>query len=179
MTAPAPSRIPTPGDLAHRQPLAPTPVAARAVRAQPDPRPSAPAAPRPRSLTAEEAIAPGKLTKAEHFRKYYLIGLRHSGMPAHARLVGHDLMWRASHATGRLSPSLQPTTEMLAAATGLAPAQIDVALATLHSRGWLRLRRLQEGPRAGRTAYDLAIPAAALQEIRSHPRGRVSDGYAR
>ncbi|WP_073946489.1 hypothetical protein [Streptomyces kebangsaanensis] len=168
MTAPATPRIPTPGDLARRPPAtAPTPpVSAPKSAAAPDfPEPGQPY--QPRKFSPEDALKPGNLTKREHFRKHFLFGMRTSHMHPHARLVGHDLMWRASHATGRISPSLQPSTEQLAQAAGLTAAQVDVALQVLHTRGWLQHRRLQEGPRAGQTAYSLAIPAAALEGIRA------------
>jgi len=157
MTAPTAPRIPTPADLAHRPPLAP-------ARPPAVPVPTAPAL--EAACAAADAIAPGKLTDREHFRKTYLLGLRASRMPAHARLVGHDLMWRASHATGRISPNLQPSTDAIAYATGLTTGQVDVALQILHTRGWLHYRVLQSGPRTGQTAMALTIPALALQEIR-------------
>lgn len=176
MTAPAVFRpIPTPGDLAHRRPPAPRPV-------QPAPAPQAAeeqAPPAKPWANTEDAIAPGKLTKKEHFRKYFLFGLRYSRMPAHARLVGHDLMWRASHATGQISPSLQPTREQLALATGLTTGQVDVALQVLSSRGWLHSRRLKEGPRAGQPAYRLAIPAVTLEQVRALGSRARSAGFSR
>ena len=171
MTAPATPRIPTPGDLARRAAPKPAPP-----RRETGPQPSATTRP---PLSAEDAIAPGALTTKEHFRKYFLFGLRGSRMHPHARLVGHDLMWRASHATGRISPNLQPTAETLAQATGLTTGQVDVALQVLHTRGWLHYRRLQEGPRAGQDAMVLAIPAAALEQIRAKDKRRELDGYTR
>ncbi|MEU6012054.1 hypothetical protein [Streptomyces sp. NPDC047453] len=180
-TAPAALRIPTPGDLARLQgPRLPatapkSPASAAASKAAAGPRFAEPGQPyQPRNLSPEDAIKPGGLTKREHFRKYFLFGMRISSLPAHARLVGHDLMWRASHATGRISVSLQPSSERLALATGLTAAQVDVALQVLHTRGWLHYRRLKEGPRAGQTVYSLVIPAGALEGIRAwiaaHPR---------
>ncbi|MEU0459753.1 hypothetical protein ABZ322_44150 [Streptomyces sp. NPDC006129] len=133
---------------------------------------------RPR-LTAEEAIAPGRLKTEEHFRKFFLFGLRRSSMPAHARLVGHDLMWRASHATGRISPNLNPSTEVLAYATGLTEGQVDVALSVLHTRGWLYYRVLKDGPRAGQSVPHLTIPAAALEDIRAWLSQKPSTGLTR
>ncbi|WP_328439324.1 hypothetical protein OHA71_23590 [Streptomyces sp. NBC_00444] len=178
MTAPAPARIPTPGDIAARgQAPKPTPPRARTAPGRPAAESGERKPYEPQKLTAEQAIAPGKLTKKEHFRKYFLFGLRGSRMPPHARLVGHDLMWRASHATGQMSPNLQPTVEALAHATGLTTGQVDVALQVLHTRGWLHYRRLQEGARAGQKAMVLAIPAAALEQIRAQdkrPRGDLS-----
>ncbi|MBK3572630.1 hypothetical protein JHN63_02080 [Streptomyces sp. MBT65] len=132
-----------------------------------------------KTLTAAEAIAPGKLTKREHFRKYFLFGMRRSRMHPHARLVGHDLMWRASHATGQMSPNLQPSTQDLALATGLTVGQVDVALAALHSRGWVRFRVLKEGPRAGQRVSDLVIPAAVLEDIRVMGRKHASNRISR
>ncbi|MFE7236127.1 hypothetical protein ACFVAF_37045 [Streptomyces sp. NPDC057596] len=182
-TAPAALRIPTPGDLARLQGPRPTatapkhsaPATASKAAAATGPRSLEPGQPyQPRQLSAEEAIKPGNLHKREHFRKFFLFGMRISSMPAHARLVGHDLMWRASHATGRISVNLQPSSETLALATGLTPGQVDVALQVLHTRGWLQYRRLKEGPRAGQSVYSLVIPAGALEGIRAwiaaHPR---------
>lgn len=173
------SRVPTPGDLARRRPPKPTaPTVPAAAPARPEPavqhdRPTdtPPAAPPARvRLTPEQAIAPGELAKKEHFRKYFLFGMRASGMHPHARLVGHDLMWRASHATGRLSPNLQPSTEVLALATGLTTGQVRVALQVLRTRGWLYYRPLQSGPRTGRQVMHLAIPAGELARIRARDR---------
>ncbi|MEV5368956.1 hypothetical protein ACF09G_12925 [Streptomyces albogriseolus] len=159
--------IPSPADLARRPApkpsTRPTPAAAAAAP-KADSRPPLPVRPK---LSAEEAIAPGKLTNKEHFRKTYLFGMRVSRMHPHARLVGHDLMWRASHATGRIAVNQQPSVETLAASTGLATSQVDVALNTLRSRGWLQYRVLQEGKRAGTQVMSLAIPAAVLEHIRS------------
>lgn len=157
MTAPAAPRFPTPGDLARR-----TPPAASATPAAPP----APAAPR-----AEDALAPGKLNRKEHFRKFYLFGLRRSRMHAHARLVGHDLVWRAHHATGQVSPNMQVSSDELALATGLTPGQVDVALQVLHTRGWLNYRVIADGPRAGQRAMVLTIPAAVLEQVRNRKPG--------
>lgn len=163
MTAPT---VPTPGDLARRpRPTSTSPVPAPRATASPTPPPARPH--ERRQLSAEEAIAPGKLKGKEQFRRFFLLGLRRSRMHPHSRLVGHDLMWRASHATGRILPAAQPTVEQLAGATGLTTGQVEVALANLHSRGWLYPRRRQEGGRAGRPAYTLTIPAGVLEEIRA------------
>ncbi|MET9815286.1 hypothetical protein [Streptomyces sp. NPDC006355] len=182
MTTPVTSRIPTPGDLAALRP-APKPTAPAVQRTAHRPaaptaeaKPKLPARPR---LSAEEAIAPGQLKTEEHFRKFFLFGLRRSGMPAHARLVGHDLVWRASHATGRISPNLNPSSEVLAHATGLTTGQVDVALQVLHTRGWLHHRVLQTGPRAGQSVPRLTIPAAALEDIRAWLSQKPATGLAR
>ncbi len=181
MTTPMTSRIPTPGDLARR----PAPkLTAPATHRTPQ-QPVAPAAAdkprlptRPR-LTAEDAIAPGQLKTEEHFRKFFLFGLRRSGMPPHARLVGHDLVWRASHATGRISPNLNPSSAVLALATGLTTGQVEVALQVLHTRGWLQYRVLQSGPREGQSVPRLTIPAAALEDIRAWLSQKPTIGLAR
>lgn len=172
MTAPTTPRPASPASMPHRAPKPGPPRVAPSVQGMDVP------ASEPRPVRIEDAIAPGRLTKAEHFRKFYLFGLRGSGMPPHARLVGHDLMWRASHATGRISPSMFPSLEQLAHATGLTAGQVDVAVAVLASRGWITSRRLQEGPRAGRPAFTLTIPAAALQRIRDH-EGRHRSEFSR
>ncbi|MGA4896709.1 hypothetical protein ACPCAJ_01920 [Streptomyces griseoincarnatus] len=174
--------IPSPADLASRPALTLPTRPARPARPAPtattDSRPPLPPRPKP-ALTAEEGIAPGKLTKKEHFRRTFLFGLRASRMHAHARLVGHDLMWRAAHATGRVAPNQQPSLETLAAATGLSTGQVGVALATLHSRGWLQYRVLREGPRAGVRVMSLAIPAAVLEHIRASRTEQAPDRRAR
>jgi len=100
-------------------------------------------------------------------------------MHPHARLVGHDLMWRAVHATGRISPKLQPTIEAVSLATGLTTAQVGVALQVLRTRGWLYDRPVQEGPRRGTTSFELAIPSWALEQIRAHLRRKPSDRAVR
>lgn len=151
---------PSPADLARRSGPRRAPAAAEPARRQkraPYVR---------RNLTAEEAIAPGKLTRAEHFRKLYRVGITLSRMHPHARLVGHDLMWRASHATGELSANYRPSIEQLAGATGLSFMQVDVAIEVLRSRGWLFERVISDGPRAGLMALHLAIPASVLEDIR-------------
>ncbi|MER7930523.1 hypothetical protein ABTY96_46695 [Streptomyces sp. NPDC096057] len=169
MTAPPTPRPASPANMPHRAPApAPPRVQTHPVETPPARDASTPAVSGPNRGPAEEAIAPGRLTKAEHFRKYFLFGLRDSRMHSHARLVGHDLMWRASHSTGRISPNMFPRLEALAQATGLTTGQVEVALAILASRGWITSRVLQEGPRAGSPAFTLTIPAAALQRIRDH-----------
>ncbi|MFF9123208.1 hypothetical protein ACF09J_07900 [Streptomyces sp. NPDC014889] len=171
VTAPAVPRPPSPADLARRQgprPPATGPKPAPKPRTDAGPHFPEPGQPyQPRKLGPEDAIRPGKLTKQEHFRRYYLFGMRTTNLPAHARLVGHDLLWRASHATGRISARRQPSRERLALATGLTTAQVDVALQVLLTRGWLQSLRLPEGPRAGQTVHCLAIPAGALERIRT------------
>ncbi|MFJ6659681.1 hypothetical protein ACIQNG_25510 [Streptomyces sp. NPDC091377] len=89
-------------------------------------------------------------------------------MHPHARLVGHDLMWRASHATGRINAETEPSVHDLALATGLSAGQVEVALQVLRTRGWLGSRRLKEGPREGQAVMVLTIPALALDQIREH-----------
>ncbi|MGW3410292.1 hypothetical protein [Streptomyces sp. NPDC000888] len=182
---------PSPADLARRAaprlPAQPTakPAPKPEARKQEQPaRRTAPTPPSeqpyvPRKLTVAEAIAPGKLTKQEHFRKYFLFGMRRSRMDPSTRLVGLDLLWRASHATGQMSASLQPTPEHLAQATGLTVGQVEVAIANLHSHGWIRYRRLQEGPRVGQEIFDLVIPAAALEDIRAVGRKHASNRVSR
>ncbi|MGW2170367.1 hypothetical protein ACWC1C_07525 [Streptomyces sp. NPDC001705] len=190
MTAPAqPRSFPTPGDLARRKPT--TPVAAgagTAGRPKSDTRSKArstrraarqAAAPHvPAKLSAEESIAPGKLTRDEHFRKFFLFAVRRSSLPSSSRLVAHDLLWRASHANGRISPTMRPDSEYLALATGLTVAQVDVALNTLTTRGWIHHRRLTDGPRAGSNQWVLVIPAAALEDVRAFVTSRNNHGYA-
>ncbi|CAL9599275.1 hypothetical protein [Streptomyces sp. enrichment culture] len=181
MTAPAqPRSVPTPGDLARR----PRPATA-ATPAKPTARPKARAPRRaaattpytPAKLSAAESIAPGKLTRDEHFRRFFLLGLRRSGLPASSRLLAHDLMWRAGHHNGRISPNMTPDREHLALATGLTVAQVDVAINTLTTRGWLYNRRLVSGPREGSTHWALAIPAAALEDVRVFVSTRQDTGY--
>ncbi|MFJ1650054.1 hypothetical protein ACIOC2_01300 [Streptomyces sp. NPDC088337] len=165
MTAPAAPTVPTPADLAPRPPAT---APKREPKGKARPRTAKQGQPyQPRTLSPEEAIRPGKLTAQEHFRKVFLYGLRTSGMPPHARLVGHDLLSRANHATGRISARRQPSSERLAFATGLTAAQVDVALQVLLTRGWLQPHRVTEGPRTGQTVHCLAVPAAALERVRA------------
>ncbi|MFD5656968.1 hypothetical protein [Streptomyces hirsutus] len=161
--------IPSPADLARRPgpKPAPTPSVPHAKTA-----PQQTSETRPR---AADAIAPGRLKSSEHFRKHYLFGLRFSTMPAHARLVGHDLLWRASHATGRIPPKLQPSIEAVSLATGLTTMQVGVALQILRTRGWLYDRPVTHGPRTGSTAFELTIPAFALERVRAHLKRKPSD----
>ncbi|MEU6376764.1 hypothetical protein [Streptomyces sp. NPDC046909] len=166
MSAPATPRTPTPSDLARRpRPASPSQDAVPGATATPTPPPARPY--ERRQLSAEEAVAPGKLKQKEQFRRIFLLALRRSHMHPHSRLVGHDLMWRANHATGRILAVAQPTVEQLASATGLTTGQVEVALANLHSRGWLHYRRRQAEARADRPAYSLAIPAGVLEEVRA------------
>ena len=187
MSAPARPRIPTPGDLARTQnaPNAvPTPVAepehARASEPVLEETAGTPAAStaeappqqplyEPRTLTAEEAIAPGVLADTEHFRRTFRYALTCSGLPPHARLVAYDLLFRARHDSGRIGSSHQPDTGHLARATGLSELQASVALRTLHSRGWIAYRPATTGPDGGarRRLYDLVIPALALERARA------------
>ncbi|WP_320784145.1 hypothetical protein [Streptomyces sp. CRN 30] len=162
MTAPATPRTPSPGDLARRRPPKPTPPRPAAATH----RPSTAPATTPVPVAAVDAVSPGKLVRREQFKKFFLYGLRISRMHPHSRLVGHDLLWRATNA-GAIAPSRQPSVEMLADHTGLDARQIDVALANLRSRGWLVSRRITEGPRAGRDGWGLAVPAVVLAELRS------------
>jgi len=167
MTAPARPR-PTPADLARR--ASPTVAAAPVPALSPAATPNRVRTARPprqrkpyvrRTLTAEEAIAPGKLAKGEHFRPSFALALTISRMPASARLVGHGLLWRAHYATGKV-PADQMSPEALADATGLTPGQVLVAIEVLHTRGWLIKHQL----RSGTPVIDLAIPAGALEDIR-------------
>ncbi|MBZ6258812.1 hypothetical protein KVH22_25185 [Streptomyces olivaceus] len=190
MTAPAtPRSFPTPGDVARRvdpatafAATAAAAASARAARAgtRAERRAARAAVPyTPVALSAAEGLAPGKLTRDEHFRKYYVFGVRRSRMPSSARLLAHDLVWRAGHHNGRISPNARPAPEHLAEATGLTVAQVDVALNTLTTRGWLTHRRLTDGPRAGSNQWVLAIPAAALEDIRAFLSTRPDPGHTR
>ncbi|MFF9043293.1 hypothetical protein [Streptomyces parvulus] len=189
MTAPAqPRSFPTPGDLARRKPTTAATSAGSLARPKPVTRTSSRAARRaareaaapyvPAKLSAEESIAPGKLTRDEHFRKFFLFAVRRSSLPSSSRLVAHDLLWRASHANGRISPNMRPDSEYLALATGLTVAQVDVALNTLTSRGWIHHRPITDGPRTGGHQWVLVIPAAALEDVRAFITSRTNHGYA-
>ncbi|MET9729737.1 hypothetical protein ABZZ79_03420 [Streptomyces sp. NPDC006458] len=189
MTSPAaPRRIPTPADMLRARP-APSPAttgqaadtrtrgakqaARRAVRAL--------VPYEPKRLSVEESLAPGKLTRQEHFRRCFLFGVRLSSMPASSRLLAHDLMWRASHSTGRVPLNMQPTREHLAQATGLSLSQVDAAMNTLAGRGWLQRRRRTEadGRRLGSEQLVLTIPAGALEDVRAWASTHRNRGIAR
>ncbi|MFF9215578.1 hypothetical protein [Streptomyces viridosporus] len=171
MTAPVTSRIPTPADIARRTSARPGPMPApTTAHAQAAPEQQTETRPR-----AADAIRPGVLQAGERIRRYYVHGMRHGGLPAHARLVGHDLLWRAGDSTGRIPPKLQPTLEDISSATGLTTRQVEVALQVLRTRGWLYDRLVTVGPRTGTTAYELAIPAFALERIRARLRRKPSE----
>lgn len=170
MTAPA-AHCPTPLDLARKaRTPAPAPgpapaTAAKPARGRPKQAESQPRPRKPyvrRKLTAEEAIAPGQLTKGEHFRPSFALALTISRLPAHARLVGHGLLWRAHYSTGKVPADQLPGPEVIADATGLTPGQVLVAIEVLHTRGWLIKHQL----RSGATVIDLVIPAGVLEEVR-------------
>ncbi|WP_406157690.1 hypothetical protein [Streptomyces canus] len=178
MSAPARPRIPTPGDLARSKNApnaAPAPTSAaetqHARAAEPVAEEVPPQRPlyEPRALTAEEAIAPGVLADTEYFRRTFRYAITCSSLPAHARLVAYDLLFRANHKSGRIGSAHQPDTEQLAKATGLTEMQAGVALRVLHSRGWLAYRPATTGPdgTATRRLYDLVIPALALEQARA------------
>lgn len=156
------TRIPTPADVARRRTPPPsTPKPARRTKAKAAlPKRRVPYV--PRELTTEEWIGPGRLENWEHFRPFYRHGMTVSGMTAPARLVGHDLLWRANHRNGRIAVEDQPTADVIAESTGLSIPQILVAVQVLASRGWLIVRRLADG----REAFDLVIPAGVLEGIR-------------
>ncbi|QJT01767.1 hypothetical protein G9272_16815 [Streptomyces asoensis] len=161
------ARRPSPADLARRHApqtaqAAPTAKPARRAKARPaDPLPRRRTAYVARVLTVEESIAPGQLERHEHFRPFYRLGLTVSGMPAPARLVGHDLLWRAHHRTGRIDVADQPPAQALADTTGLSVPQVLVAVQVLHTRGWLVVKQLRRGE-----AFDLVIPGAVLETVR-------------
>lgn len=190
MSAPAHSRIPTPGDLARSQNArnatpAPAPVADPEHTRTPDTvleetagtpataagEEAAPPRPlyEPRTLTAKEAIAPGVLADTEVFRRTFRYALTTSTLPAHARLVAYDLLFRANFMSGRIGAQHQPDTERLAEATGLSEGQASVALQVLHTRGWLAYRPATTRPDGTNTRrlYDLVIPALDLERARA------------
>jgi hypothetical protein len=152
--------VPSPADFARRAPR-PAPAALAQRPAAAETTPELPA--------AEAALQPGRLKGKEHFRKLFHQAIRISGMTPHARLLALDLAQRASHATGRITPALQPSVERLSHATGLTTGQVHVALEILRSRGFLRHHRLAEGPRTGELRWDLAIPAGVLERLRTRP----------
>ncbi|WP_326780403.1 helix-turn-helix domain-containing protein [Streptomyces longwoodensis] len=154
MTAPATHR-PTPLDLARRTP-APTPTE------QPRRAPY-----EPRTLTAEEALQPGRLSHKERLRQMLQHGMRISRMQPEARLVALTLLGYANFQTGRVHPRWQPTVEQLAEATGLSTGQVLVQLEVLTSRGWLQEHVLNQGPRAGTPVPQLCIPAWVLEQLRA------------
>ncbi|MFR0354121.1 hypothetical protein [Streptomyces sediminimaris] len=178
MSAPAQSRIPTPGDLARRQTgiasptaePAPSPAAPETQAPEPQAPPAEEARPvchrpmyEPRPLTAEEAIAPGVLMDTEFFRTVFRYCLTRSGLPPHARLIAHELLARANDKNGRLGPK-QPFLDQLAHATGLTEAQTGVALQVLYTRGWIAYRPACPDDR--QPLYDLVIPALELERAR-------------
>jgi hypothetical protein len=178
MTAPARPRIPTPGDLARSKNApnaAPAPAAAaepeHARATEPVAEETAPQRPlyEPRTLTAEEAVAPGVLADTEYFRRTFRYAVTCSGLPPHARLVAYDLLFRANHKSGRIGSAHQPDIEQLAKATGLSEGQAGVALQILRTRGWIAYRPISTDAdgKVLRRLYDLVIPALALEQARA------------
>lgn len=153
--------IPSPADLAAR---------ARPATAPAKPKPATPA----------DSLAPARLEPDEPFKTMYQRGLILSGMLPEARLVAHTLLMYANHRTGRVSPNFQPSSEQLAADTGLAAARIGGQLEILRQRGWLKLTSIAEGPRIGRPRFDLTIPSLYIERIRGPLRAeRASPGQPR
>ncbi|MEV0475503.1 hypothetical protein [Streptomyces prunicolor] len=175
---------PTPADLARRALAKPVPPRAAAPPQATVPSNPSTAAARPakqssqRALTAEEAIAPGRLAPDERFKSTYHRGMLLSGMLPEARLVGFTLLWYSHHRTGRISPNFQPTAEQLASDTGLDTARVGVQLEVLRQRGWLRLTPIAEGPRTGCPRFELTIPALYLRRIRAHRAELQSHGQS-
>jgi hypothetical protein len=121
----------------------------------------------PRALSAADAIAPGKLTRSERLRPLYQQGIRSSRMLPEARLVGLTLLGYANFQTGLVHEKWRPTTDELAYATGLTSAQVLVQLEVLTQRGWMYIRTLKEGARAGTNVLQLCLPAAVLEDLRA------------
>jgi hypothetical protein len=118
---------------------------------------------------AETALSPGRLNRRkERFRPMFTAALVISQTHPHARLVGYDLVHRASFATGRIEADHYPTRETISHATGLTTAQVDVAMEVLGSRGFLIRRTVDSGPRAGELRHDLAVPTHLLLKVRAH-----------
>lgn len=171
MTAPTTHR-PSPADLARRP--APGPSLDRKASAEPRPAPrpeqrpkSEPGPYEPRILTPAEAIAPGKLTRAERLRPLYQQGLRLSRMEPNARLTALTLLGYANFQTGLIHERWRPTTDQLSYATGITTGQVLVQLEVLTQRGWLYTRPLKDGPRAGEDALQLSVPAGVLEQLRA------------
>lgn len=178
MTTPTRRPVPTPGDLARRSDQPPAPRApSKGGDAHTDPSAVA-AQPPARTLTAEEAIAPGRLAPSERFKPTYQRGLLLSGMLPETRLMAFTLLWYSHHRSGRISPNFQPSREQLAADTGMDTGRVGVQIEILRQRGWLRLTPIAEGPRTGRPRFELAIPALYLERIRTQRIERVPYGQS-
>ncbi|MDX3217705.1 helix-turn-helix domain-containing protein [Streptomyces scabiei] len=147
------SHRPTPGDLAHR----------------PAPKPP---------VTPAAAIQPGRLRGKERLRPTFHRGLRISRMHPEARLVALTLLGYAHHTTGVVFPRYQPTSEQLAEATGLTPGQVGVQIHVLTQRGWLGIRRIEQGADAGREGLRLTVPALVLEQIRAARAAEQSEPYS-
>lgn len=122
----------------------------------------------PPPRTPQESLAPGRLADGERFKPTFHRGLLLSGMNPEARLMGYTLLWFAHHRTGRISPTLQPSQQELADASGLSVGRVGVQLEVLRERGWLRLVPISEGPRTGLLRFELTIPALYLERVRAH-----------
>ncbi|WP_392967256.1 hypothetical protein [Streptomyces sp. LN245] len=154
---------PSPADLAGRP--APAPLTAKSTAPQ-GPRMRAQAKGL-RPLTAADSIAPGKLTRRERLRPLYTQGLRTSRLLPEARLTALTLLGYANFQTGLVHEQWRPTTDELAYATGLTAGQVLVQLEVLTQRGWMYIRTLKEGDRAGSSVLQLCIPAAVLEDLRA------------
>ncbi|MER6531189.1 hypothetical protein [Streptomyces sp. NPDC001508] len=165
--------IPSPRDLARRQPPKPTPppapsrhrpsrpaaAQAPATATEPEPTPAPP-------VTAADAIAPSRLREGERIRGVFESAIRISGMTPNTRLTALTLLSYANFRTGRIPTRREPSAEQLARATGLTASQVLVQLEILTQRGWLHRRAIKSGPRKGALVLDLAVPAAVLHQLR-------------
>lgn len=159
MSAPATSRIPTPGDLARRTPTQPPRPAA--LRTLPTPA----ARPEPAPVTAADLIAPGRLRPGEVLRQVFQQGMRLSRMRPEARLVGLTLLAYANFKTGLLNKYV-PAGRELAAATGLTEGQALIQIEVLTQRGWLTRHTPSRGPRQDQQVLQLCVPALVLEQLR-------------
>ncbi|CAM5628178.1 hypothetical protein ACTFBT_16260 [Streptomyces microflavus] len=136
-TAPAPR--PSPADLASRT---------RAARRQAD------------------LLAPAELGPKQRFRWAFTQGIRQSGMTPHSRLVALTVAAYGNAQQGRIQDKRQPGLDQLAADTGLAVAQVAVALRVLESRGWVSVTRpFTHDGRSLHTYVQPHIPRHAMDQL--------------
>ncbi|MFJ2209365.1 hypothetical protein [Streptomyces microflavus] len=139
MTTAPDTRRPSPADLASRT---------RAARRQAD------------------LLAPADLGPRGRFRWAFTEGIHRSGMTPHSRLVALTVASYANAQRGFIKDERQPGLERLAADTGLAVAQVAVALRVLESRGWVSVTRpFTHDGRSLHTYVQPHIPRHAMDQL--------------
>lgn len=155
---------PTPADLAQRAARprpTPQPAVQPVMKATPIPAQDGPTEP-PR---LGDSVAPGILRRRERLRPAFQQAMRISRMHPNTRLVALTYLGYAHYETGLIR--WHPAPAELAYATGLTEGQVLVQMEILTQRGWLQMKPLPAGARAGQLAPQLSIPAPVLEQVRA------------